>query len=267
MSVKIATVIIGAATPAGAPGPAGPQGSIGPAGDRGPPGAQGPQGEQGEIGPAGPAGDGSGDMLISVYDTNGDGKVNAAVIADSASAVAWANVSSKPTFGAFGGATLLATATAALARTALELGALAQKTTAAFADIASAAIASAAEFRSNASSKLLSATNVWGAAAVVTLTDQATIAMDLSTFVNAQVTLAGNRTLGAPTNAKVGQSGSIEVYQDGAGNRTLSYNAGSYVFVNGATPALTSAGNARDVLNYKVLNDGKIWISLGKGLA
>lgn len=42
----------------------------------------------------GPGGAGSGDMLISVYDTDGDGKVNAAEVADS---VPWAGVTAKPT--------------------------------------------------------------------------------------------------------------------------------------------------------------------------
>ena len=52
----------------------------------GPQGPQGPQGEKGDTGPQGPqgpAGSGTGDMLASVYDTNGDGKVNAADTADS----------------------------------------------------------------------------------------------------------------------------------------------------------------------------------------
>lgn len=42
------------------------------------------------------SGDGTGDMLKSVYDTNNDGKVNAASVADSANAVSWSNVSGKP---------------------------------------------------------------------------------------------------------------------------------------------------------------------------
>ena len=70
-------------------GPQGPQGEKGDKGDKGDTGDTGPQGPQGEKGdtgpqgPQGPAGSGTGDMLISVYDTNGDGKVNAADTADS----------------------------------------------------------------------------------------------------------------------------------------------------------------------------------------
>ena len=70
-------------------GPQGPQGEKGDKGDKGDTGDTGPQGPQGEKGdtgpqgPQGPAGSGTGDMLASVYDTNGDGKVDAADTADS----------------------------------------------------------------------------------------------------------------------------------------------------------------------------------------
>ena len=265
MTVKQVTVILGAATPAGPPGPAGAAGPAGERGDAGPPGPQGAVGPVGPTGATGPNGPGTGDMLKSTYDSDNDGKVDAAEVADTANAVTWANVSGKPTFGAFG-STLLATVDQAAARTELGLAALAYKATAAFADIATAAISTAGEFRSKTASKLLSPAAAWDAAAVVTLTDQATIAMDLSGFLNAKVTLAGNRVLGPPSNAKVGQSGLIEVYQDAVGSRTLGYNAGSYVFPGGSAPVLSTTANARDALAFQVLNDGKIVITLLKGL-
>ena len=70
-------------------GPQGPQGEKGDKGDKGDTGDTGPQGPQGEKGdtgpqgPQGPAGSGTGDMLASKYDKDGDGKVNAADSADS----------------------------------------------------------------------------------------------------------------------------------------------------------------------------------------
>ncbi len=70
-------------------GPQGPQGEKGDKGDKGDTGDTGPQGPQGEKGdtgpqgPQGPAGSGTGDMLASVYDKDGDGKVDAADTADS----------------------------------------------------------------------------------------------------------------------------------------------------------------------------------------
>ena len=113
-------------------GPQGPQGEKGDTGDTGPQGPTGADGADGEPGPAntltigtvttgepgaqaaatitgespnqvlnltiprgqqGPAGSGSGDMLASVYDSNSDGKVDAADTADS---VAWENVTGRP---------------------------------------------------------------------------------------------------------------------------------------------------------------------------
>lgn len=68
-------------------------GARGEKGDAGPAGPAGPQGAKGDTGPQGPAGVGIGDMLKSTYDTNGDGKVNAA---DAADAVPWAGVTGKP---------------------------------------------------------------------------------------------------------------------------------------------------------------------------
>lgn len=79
-------------------GPQGPQGEKGDKGDKGDIGDTGPQGPQGEKGdtgpqgPQGPAGSGTGDMLASVYDTNGDGKVDAADTADSVGSTTAAQV-------------------------------------------------------------------------------------------------------------------------------------------------------------------------------
>lgn len=79
-------------------GPQGPQGEKGDKGDKGDTGDTGPQGPQGEKGdtgpqgPQGPAGSGTGDMLASVYDKDGDGKVDAADTADSVGSTTAAQV-------------------------------------------------------------------------------------------------------------------------------------------------------------------------------
>lgn len=59
----------------------------------GPTGATGPTGPQGAQGIPGLTGSGTGDMLATIYDTNSDGKVNAADAADS---VPWTGVTGKP---------------------------------------------------------------------------------------------------------------------------------------------------------------------------
>jgi hypothetical protein len=84
--------------------------------------------------------------------------------------------------------------------------------------------------------------------APVTLTDGATINVDASLSNVFRVTLAGNRTLAAPTNLSDGQTIVFMVYQDGTGSRTLSY-AAIYDWPGGTTPVLSTAANARDVIS------------------
>jgi hypothetical protein len=125
-------------------------------------------------------------------------------------------------------------------------------------------VASVAEFLNGTPDKLIETDTLWDAAEPVALTDAATIAADYGTFINAFVTLAGNRTLGAPSNAKPGQSGVIEVSQDATGGRTLAYAAG-YVTAGGlSTLVLSTAASAKDKLAYQVLENGNVMLSLIK---
>jgi len=89
------------------------------------------------------------------------------------------------------------------------------------------------------------------AADVNQLTDGATIAVDFNAGQNFTVTLAGNRTLGNPTNCTPGQVGSIFIVQDGTGNRTLAYES-YYDFAGGTAPTLSTDANAVDRLDYIV---------------
>jgi hypothetical protein len=86
----------------------------------------------------------------------------------------------------------------------------------------------------------------------VTLTDAATVAVDLSTGINFVVTLGGNRTLGNPTNTKDGQTGRIRVVQDGTGSRTLSFAANWKR--QGGAPTLSTAAGAIDFIDYEVVS-------------
>jgi hypothetical protein len=95
---------------------------------------------------------------------------------------------------------------------------------------------------------------------VVSLTDAATIAVDLSLGNNFSVTLAGNRTLGAPTNVTAGQSGVIVITQDGTGSRTLAFNS-VYKFAGGTAPTLTTTASAVDVLAYYVESATRITVT------
>jgi len=113
-------------------------------------------------------------------------------------------------------------------------------------------IATTSNIYAGTSNKILDAGNVFNSAGTfVTLTDAATIAVDFSTGFNFVVTLAGNRTLGNPSNAKLGQTGCIVINQDATGGRTLAYGSG-WKFAGGVAPTLTTTANATDMLCYIV---------------
>jgi hypothetical protein len=158
------------------------------------------------------------------------------------------------TISAFG-ASLIDDAAASNARTTLGLG-----------SAAVLAETTAAEFRNNTADRALSTDQVWSAAAEVTLTDAATIAVDMDSFINAKVTLAGNRTLGNPTNEKVGQSGVIRVIQDATGSRTLAYGT-DWEFAGGTAPTLSTAANAEDLLFYHVIAADRVLGQLTSAIA
>jgi len=96
-------------------------------------------------------------------------------------------------------------------------------------------------------------------APVVTLADATSVVPDLNTSNVFAVTLAGNRTLAAPTNTStnIGATGHIFIVQDATGGRTLSYNT-AYQFPDGDVPVLTSTSGAVDVLFYAVRTTAKV---------
>jgi hypothetical protein len=132
-------------------------------------------------------------------------------------------------------------------------------------------ISTADEFRNDTADRALTGAVVWDAAATVALswTSGGTTAVDLNAGINFTVTTAtGNSTLGAPTNAKTGQSGFIYITQDGSTPRTLAF-ASAWHFAGGTDPALTASAGAKDVLFYQVLNGTGpiVFGSLIKGVA
>jgi hypothetical protein len=84
---------------------------------------------------------------------------------------------------------------------------------------------------------------------ITTLTDATSIVVDFALGNNFLVTIGGNRTLAAPTNAVAGQTGQIYVVQDSTGSRTLAYNS-VYQFVSGASPTLSTGAADVDILVY-----------------
>jgi hypothetical protein len=92
------------------------------------------------------------------------------------------------------------------------------------------------------------------ASGVSVLTDAATIAVDASLGNHFRVTLAGNRTLGVPTNLVDGQRFTIEFIQDGVGSRTLTHTTGSadsYQFgTDIPSVTLSTTAGATDIVEY-----------------
>jgi hypothetical protein len=129
-------------------------------------------------------------------------------------------------------------------------------------------MATAAAFRANTATAnlALSPAEVWTSAAEVTLSDGASIAVDWSTFINAIVTLGGNRTLANGTNEKPGQSGVIRVVQDGTGSRTLAFGT-DYEFAGGTAPTLSTAAGANDLLFYYIISSTRVFISTAKAIS
>lgn len=128
-----------------------------------------------------------------------------------------------------------------------------------FAMMASAALATAAQWLANTANLILTTDKVWSSAALVTLTDAATVTPDMSTFINATWTLgAVGRTLANPTNPKVGQTGVIYLVQDGTGSRTITSWGTNYKFSGGTKPTLSTAASTVDVLAYHVKSSTEI---------
>ena len=96
------------------------------------------------------------------------------------------------------------------------------------------------------------------------LTDQATVTWDASTEDVAKVTLAGNRTLAAPTNTTTGQFISLLIIQDGTGSRTMTWNA-AYEFASDTAPTLTTTANLGDLFVFRY--NGSKWLEVGRNLA
>ena len=96
-----------------------------------------------------------------------------------------------------------------------------------------------------------------------TLTDGSSIDWNAATQDVCKVTLAGNRTLNAPTNPTTGQFISLLVIQDSTGSRTLSYNS-VYQFVSGAAPTLSTGASDVDILVYSTRSSTTIDAALLK---
>lgn len=84
---------------------------------------------------------------------------------------------------------------------------------------------------------------------LATLTDSALVLIDLDGVDVAKVTLTDNRTLDAPTNAVDYKWYTLEIIQDGTGNRTLTWDS-DWNFGTDGEPTLSTAAGAKDVIRF-----------------
>lgn len=103
------------------------------------------------------------------------------------------------------------------------------------------------------------------AAVPTALTSSTSITPDFNAGLNFTLTLAHNTTLQNPSNAQVGDSGVIEITQDGSGSKTMAYGT-NWKFPGGA-PVLSTAAGSIDCLAYFVVASGRILANLTKAYA
>ena len=82
------------------------------------------------------------------------------------------------------------------------------------------------------------------------LTDAATIAWDVSGAQAARVTLGGNRTLEAPTNAIEGFTYVLIAKQDATGGHTLAFAEGAFLWPDDTAPVIATGPNKKTILTF-----------------
>ena len=90
------------------------------------------------------------------------------------------------------------------------------------------------------------------------LTDAATISIDAANADEFDVTLGGNRTLGAISNFTAGKTIRILVIQDGTGSRTLAYTD-TIKWRGGVAPTLTTTAAKADLITLWKARNGSIY--------
>ena len=213
----------------------------------------------------------------SILDTNGAELFLLTATASAVNELTYANAATgnNPTFTASGGDTNIGitltpkgTGEVVIAAGNLNYGATAVTATGAelnYSDLATLGTTAASKVITADANNL---TTVSGAVANVedTLTDGATITWDVIDSPVAKVTLAGNRTLSAPsgTTPIAGQFVSLLIIQDGTGSRTITWNA-VYEFAADTAPTLTTTASLGDLFTFRY--NGAKWLEVGRNLA
>jgi hypothetical protein len=96
-----------------------------------------------------------------------------------------------------------------------------------------------------------------------TLTDGVTVSWAANTAQVATVTIAGNRTMAAPTGLVSGAFYSLNVIQDATGSRTLTWNA-VFKWTGATAPTLSTAASSKDFFVFR--SDGTNLYEQGRSL-
>ncbi|WP_276200558.1 pyocin knob domain-containing protein, partial [Chelatococcus sp. XZ-Ab1] len=122
--------------------------------------------------------------------------------------------------------------------------------------------ATAAQFRAGTTNTVLTSDGVWAAAGYVGLSGAGgstlaagTYAPNFGAGLNFHNVLAGNITIGNPSNAKAGQTGLIVLQQDATGGRTVAFGS-AWRFANGNAPSMNTGASRTNVVAYQVLHSG-----------
>ncbi|MEO3389510.1 hypothetical protein [Mesorhizobium sp. CAU 1741] len=86
-------------------------------------------------------------------------------------------------------------------------------------------LATDAELRAATAGKVITTDQIESASALGTLTDATTVAIDWDAFINANLVVTANRTIGNPTNVQPGTTRSFWVFGNSATERVLSWGS------------------------------------------
>lgn len=117
-------------------------------------------------------------------------------------------------------------------------------------------LATTTELRSAAANVVVTPETTLNAMAWVALADDTTIGVDHAAGVNRVVTLGGNRTMGNPTNVKVGWPLNLRIGQDGTGSRTVTWGS-NYDFGDEDPPDLSEDPNKEDLVTFIAISATK----------
>jgi len=129
-----------------------------------------------------------------------------------------------------------------------------------FAKMATAALATTAEYLANTANKILTTDKVWAAAVPVGAVTGSSFTPDFGAGIDFIYILnSATSTLNNPTNMKPGQKGVFYVCQDGTGSRQITTWGNKYKFSSGQKPTLTNVASSVDVISYAVVDANQVF--------